>query len=163
MTIASEIQTLQTNLSNSYSAVSAKGGTLPATQSFNNLATAISSIPSGSSQPVVTSLAITPSTSSQTHTVPTGVDGFNPVTVNAVTSSIDSNITAENIKKDVTILGVTGTYEGSSQTDTEIVSATNETSNTILADSSVWVESTTTNTRVYSLLSTVIVTIEPFL
>lgn len=30
-----------------------------------------------------------------------------------VTSSIDSNIQAGNIKKDVTILGVTGTYEGS--------------------------------------------------
>ena len=30
-----------------------------------------------------------------------------------VTSAIDSNIQAENIKKDVTILGVTGTYEGS--------------------------------------------------
>ena len=34
------------------------------------------------------------------------------MTVNAVTSSIDSNITAGNIKKDVVILGVTGTYEG---------------------------------------------------
>lgn len=33
------------------------------------------------------------------------------VTVKAVTSAIDSNIKAENIKKDVTILGVTGTYE----------------------------------------------------
>lgn len=30
-----------------------------------------------------------------------------------VTSSIDSNITPGNIKKDVNILGVTGTYEGS--------------------------------------------------
>lgn len=30
-----------------------------------------------------------------------------------VTSAIDSNIQAGNIKKDVTILGVTGTYEGS--------------------------------------------------
>lgn len=30
-----------------------------------------------------------------------------------ITSSIDSNIQAGNIKKDVTILGVTGTYEGS--------------------------------------------------
>lgn len=30
-----------------------------------------------------------------------------------VTASVDSNITAGNIKKDVTILGVTGTYEGS--------------------------------------------------
>ena len=30
-----------------------------------------------------------------------------------VTASVDSNIVAGNIKKDVTILGVTGTYEGS--------------------------------------------------
>lgn len=29
-----------------------------------------------------------------------------------ISSSIDSNITPENIKKDVIILGVTGTYEG---------------------------------------------------
>ena len=35
-------------------------------------------------------------------------------TVSAVDNSIDNNIVAENIKKDVTILGVTGTYEGSS-------------------------------------------------
>ena len=33
------------------------------------------------------------------------------VTVNPVTSSIDSNITPENIRKDTTILGVTGTLE----------------------------------------------------
>ena len=39
-------------------------------------------------------------------------DGLSKVTVNPVTSSIDSNIQAGNIKKDVTILGVTGTYEG---------------------------------------------------
>ena len=37
--------------------------------------------------------------------------GLGTVTVNAVTSSIDGNIQAGNIKKDVTILGVTGTYE----------------------------------------------------
>jgi hypothetical protein len=34
-----------------------------------------------------------------------------------VTSSIDSNIQPENIKKDVTILGVTGTYEGSGSSE----------------------------------------------
>ena len=45
-------------------------------------------------------------------TVTSSVDGLSSVTVNAVTSSIDSNISSENIKKDVTILGVTGTYEG---------------------------------------------------
>lgn len=35
--------------------------------------------------------------------------GGNPI---EITSSVDSNIVAGNIKKDVTILGVTGTYEG---------------------------------------------------
>jgi hypothetical protein len=40
-----------------------------------------------------------------------GYDGLSSVTVNAVTSSIDGNIQAGNIKKDVTILGITGTYE----------------------------------------------------
>ena len=34
-----------------------------------------------------------------------------------VTASIDSNIVAGNIKKDVTILGVTGTYEGNGGTN----------------------------------------------
>ena len=33
-------------------------------------------------------------------------------TINAVTSDIDNNIQAENIKKDVSILGTVGTYEG---------------------------------------------------
>ena len=42
-----------------------------------------------------------------------------------VTSTIDSNIQAGNIKKDVTILGVTGTYEGSGgSTETTFYSCT---------------------------------------
>ena len=40
------------------------------------------------------------------------MDGYSPINVSAVTSSIDSNIQPENIKKNVTILGVTGTLEG---------------------------------------------------
>ena len=57
---------------------------------------------------------VTPTTSSQTITpTGTGKNALTEVTVNAVTSSIDANITAGNIKKDVSILGVTGTYEGS--------------------------------------------------
>lgn len=47
MTIASELTALQTNLENAYDAVEAKGGTLPAAQNFDNLDTAIGSIPSG--------------------------------------------------------------------------------------------------------------------
>ena len=60
----------------------------------------------------VGSLNVTPTTSTQIITPSAGVDGFNPVNVSAVTSAIDSNITAGNIRKDVTILGVTGTLGG---------------------------------------------------
>lgn len=60
----------------------------------------------------IEALNVTPSTSAQTITATGGVDGYSPVNVSAVTSSIDANITAGNIKKDVTILGVTGSYEG---------------------------------------------------
>ena len=58
---------------------------------------------------------VTPTTSSQSITADAGYTGLGTVTVNAVTSAIDANITAGNIKKDVTILGVTGTYEGTSE------------------------------------------------
>lgn len=56
---------------------------------------------------------VTPTTSQQTITPSGGKNGMTSVTVNAVTSSIDANITASNIKKNVSILGVTGSYEGS--------------------------------------------------
>lgn len=47
MTISTEISKLSTNLTSSYSAVNTKGGTLPASQNFDNLPDAILSIPSG--------------------------------------------------------------------------------------------------------------------
>ena len=59
---------------------------------------------------VLDSKSVDPSTNSIT--VTSSKDGLSSVTVTPVTSSIDSNIKAGNIKKDVTILGVTGTYEG---------------------------------------------------
>lgn len=40
-----------------------------------------------------------------------GYDALSSVTINAVDASIDANIVSNNIKKDVTILGVIGTYE----------------------------------------------------
>lgn len=64
-----------------------------------------------SGTPTIESLSITPTTSSQTIVAQTGVDGYSPITVSAVTSSIDSNIQASNIKKDIQILGVIGTLE----------------------------------------------------
>lgn len=64
-----------------------------------------------SSTPTIESLSITPMTLSQTIVAPSEIDGYSPITVSAVTSSIDANIQAGNIKKDVQILGVTGTLE----------------------------------------------------
>ncbi|MBR2239844.1 MAG: leucine-rich repeat protein [Bacilli bacterium] len=64
-------------------------------------------------EPTIEPLSITPTTSSQTITPTSGVDGYAPLTVSAVDSTIDQNITAGNIKKDVEILGVTGTYTNS--------------------------------------------------
>ena len=61
--------------------------------------------------PIIQALNVTPATSIQTIVAPTGIDGYSPVNVAAVTSSIDNNIIAGNIKKDVQILGVTGTVE----------------------------------------------------
>ena len=59
-------------------------------------------------EPVIDTLSVTPSTSAQQITAPQGTDGYSPVNVSAVTSSIDANITASNIKSGVTILGTTG-------------------------------------------------------
>lgn len=112
MSIASAITNKQQQVADCYTAISNKGGTLPATQNLSNLPTAISSIPSGGSAPVITSLSVTPTTSAQTITAPSGTDGYSPVNVSAVTASIDQNISAGNIKSGVSILGVTGTYEG---------------------------------------------------
>ena len=61
----------------------------------------------------------TPTTSQQVIEPDTGYE-LTSVTVAGVTNAIDQNIVAENIKKDVTILGVTGTLESS----TPIVDAT---------------------------------------
>ena len=60
------------------------------------------------------SLNVTPTTSTQVINASGNLRGYKPVTVNAVTSSIDSNIQAGNIKSGVSILGVEGTYITSS-------------------------------------------------
>ena len=55
---------------------------------------------------------ITPSTSQQLVVPDSSYNALTSVTVNAVDSSIDNNIVAENIRSGVTILGKTGTYTG---------------------------------------------------
>ena len=64
------------------------------------------------------SKTVDPKTTQQTVVADSSYTGLSGVTVNAVTNSIDSNIQASNIKKGVSILGVTGTLEqgGSGET-----------------------------------------------
>lgn len=56
----------------------------------------------------MTTLNVTPTSEAQTIIPESPVDGYSQVSVSAVTAAIDSNITAENIKNGVTILGVEG-------------------------------------------------------
>lgn len=115
MSIESAITNAQGKVANAYVAISNKGGTLPATQNLSNMPTAISSIPEAT-EPTLASLTVLPSTTAQTLTPPSGTDGYNTVTVSAVTASIDSDIQAGNIRNGVNILGVTGNYSGGGST-----------------------------------------------
>lgn len=63
---------------------------------------------------------VNPSTSNVTVT-PSSNKYLSGVTVNAVDNTIDNNIVASNIKKDVSILGVTGTYDNSSSLGTKTI------------------------------------------
>ena len=83
----------------------------------------INSVIKGGAAPVIDTLNVTPTTSAQQITAPQGTDGYSPVNVSAVTSSIDANIVAGNIKKDVQILGVTGSYEGTTPTGTKQITS----------------------------------------
>lgn len=76
-----------------------------------------------STAPTLASLTVTPSTTAQTLTVPSGTDGYNTVKVSAVTSAIDPDITAGNIKSGVEILGVTGSYNGTTPSGTKTITA----------------------------------------
>lgn len=105
MTIASALTALNQDIQDARTAITSKGGTVTVDGGSSQLATDIATIPTGGT---IDSLTITPTTSSQTITASGGVDGYSPITVNAVTSSIDANITAGNIKSGVSILGVNG-------------------------------------------------------
>ena len=117
MTISSEITNLENTKAAIKQAIIAKGVSVGENDGFASYATKIGQISSGTS-PVISSLNITPTTSAQTITAPSGTDGYSPINVSAVTNSIDSNIVAENIKNGVSILGVSGTYTGSGESST---------------------------------------------
>ena len=75
-------------------------------------------------QPVIDSYSVTPSTSAQTITAPSGIDGYSPINVSAVDSSIDANIIAGNIKSGVSILGVNGSVVELNGTTTSVTPTT---------------------------------------
>ena len=77
--------------------------------------------------------SVTPKTKIQEVFPDSNYVGLSSVIIDPVTSDIDSNISAENIKKDVTILGVTGTLESGSN-GTPIDVATEEEMASILSN-----------------------------
>lgn len=69
---------------------------------------------------------VNPSKYSQTITPTPGKNAISKVRVNPVTYEIDSNIKSSNIKKDTTILGVLGTYEGATSLQEKIVNPSSD-------------------------------------
>ena len=102
-------ETLTSSSGNTFTPTSGKNGITSITVAPNNKAF------TGS---------ITPTTSAQTFTIPSGYSGNGAFTVGAVTSAIDSNIQAGNIKQGVTILGVEGTLSGANMTSLSVTPST---------------------------------------
>ena len=76
----------------------------------------------GESTVITQEKQVTPGTDLQRVTPDTGYHALSAVTVLGVTSSVDGNILPENIKKGVSVLGVTGSYEGQGGAVTPAVS-----------------------------------------
>lgn len=91
MSIATAITAAQGKVANAYTAVSNKGGTLPATQNLNNLPTAINSISTGGG------LIIT-----QNFTIRGGTSWFN---LGAIVDSVGYMVVGENSGGETKIIG----------------------------------------------------------
>lgn len=137
MSVADEITRLQSAKTAIAAAIEGKGVTVPAATKLDGYSTLVGQIPTGitpsgtkeitangtydvasfasalvSVSPRLQTKIAHPSTASVIVRPDEGYDGLSAVNIFKVTSAIDANIVAGNIKKDVTILGVTGTLEG---------------------------------------------------
>lgn len=120
MSIQTEIERLEGAKSALKTSITNKGVTVDEEKKINEYSALVDSIVELKGQ----TKTVTPSTSKQTISPDAQYNGLTSVTVNAVTSAIDSNIVADNIKKDVSILGVTGTYAPEEEIDTSDADAT---------------------------------------